>query len=128
MPPQPPPALDLLTLAATLATFVFGPAGAVVGAYSIIILSALGGAAWASANHEQSTRWDTLKHFALRVGLALLLTVAIADWMQEHDGLETRWTLGPLAALVAAKPEWVLRRIGAAWNAFTRNRTGGGER
>jgi hypothetical protein len=125
MPPQPPPALDLLTLAATLATFVFGPAGAVVGAYSIIILSALGGAAWSSASREQATRWETLRHFALRVGLALLLTVAIADWMQEHVGLEMRWTLGPLAALVAAKPEWVLRRIGSAWSAFTRRKEGG---
>ena len=124
MTPQPPPVLDLVTVAGTVATFAFGPAGLVVGAYAVIILSALGGAAWSSASAAPGTRWETLRHFGLGVGLALLLAVPLADWIQAHAGIEMRWTLGPLAALVAAKPEWVLRRISAAWTAFTR-RTGG---
>lgn len=124
----PPPLLDLVSAAGAVASLAFGPAGVVVGAYAVVILSALGGAAWASASRPAATRWATLKHFALLVGLALLLTVPLAQWLQAHAGLEMNWTLGPLAALIAAKPDWVLRRISAAWSAFTRGRgANGGE-
>ena len=125
-PQPPPPLLDLVSVAGAVATIAFGPAGVIVGAYAVVILSALGGAAWSSASRPEDSRLGTLKHFALRVGLALLLTVALADVLQRYTGIEMRWTLGPLAALVAAKPEWVLRRISAAWNAFTRARGGNG--
>lgn len=123
MPPHPPP-LDIVTVSVAVFTFAFGPVGVVVGAYAVIVLSALGGAAWSSASREASTRWATLQHVAFCVGLALLLTVPLAGWIQANAGLEMRWTLGPIAALIAAKPDWVLRRIAAAWNAFTR-RNGG---
>lgn len=127
MAPQTPPALDPVTVAVGLASFAFGPSGVVVGAYAVIFLSALGGAAWSSASRPEASRWETFKHFGFRVGLALLLTVALADWLQRYTGLEMRWTLGPLACLIAAKPEWVLRRINAAWSAFTRGRGGKGD-
>lgn len=123
MTPQPPP-LDIVTVSVAVFSFAFGPSGVVLGAYAVIVLSALGGAAWSSASRAVSTRWATLQHVAFCVGLALLLTVPLAGWLQAHAGLEMRWTLGPIAALIAAKPDWVLRRIADAWNAFSRNKTG----
>jgi len=111
MPHSPQPPLDIVSIAIAAATAMLSAgAGTVVGTYSVILVCALGGAAWSAGNQEpfeQHRRARTLLHILLRVGLALVVTVPIAEmassaWPQ----LQVRWLFGPVAMLVAGQPPW----------------------
>jgi hypothetical protein len=105
----PPPHLDIVTLMIVLSSAVFGPDLAqAIGPYSVIILSAIGGAAWSATGIEQATRMRTLRHMATMVGLALIGAVPVAEILARVTDIEVRWTLGPVAAAIAARPDLVL--------------------
>ncbi len=107
-----PPQLDIVTVAIAAASAMLGTYwGGIVGPYAVIILAAMGGAAWSAASRPESTRWAAVRHGGLMVGLALLVTVPLAEFLTRWTGLESRWMLGPLAALIAARPEWVVAQI-----------------
>lgn len=118
MTPQPTQ-LDIITVAIAVASWVLGAeVAAIVGPYSVILLSAVGGAAWSAGRKAQPTRLGALLHIAGSVGLALIATVPLAELIARWTDLQARWTLAPAAVLIAARPDWVWRQI--------RGRIGGG--
>lgn len=119
MTPTPPP-LDLVTVAIAVASALLGVgAGTIVGTYSVILLCALGGAAWSASNAETDPggrRLRTVLHIALRVGLAVLCTVPMSElaataWPQ----VNVRWLFGPVAVVIAGQPRWALRFVRATF-------------
>ena len=80
MTPPPHAPLDIVTVLITLFSAILAPELAnVLGPYVVIVLSALGGAAWSSTYGEASTRRSTALHIVLMVGLALIATVPLAE-------------------------------------------------
>lgn len=110
-----PPAqhsLDIVTVAIMAASAVVGSNwGGIVGPYAVILLAAIGGATWSAAGRDEGPRWHAVRHVALLVGLSLLATVPLAELLTYITGLQSRWMLGPVAALIAARPEWVMAQI-----------------
>jgi len=128
MTPTPPPPPDIVTLAIAVASAIFGAnAGAAVGAYSVIILFAVGGAAWSAAARPESTRLGAFWHGVFMVLVALGVTVPISEALFKFAGLESRWTLGPIAAVVAARPEWVIDQLKALWFRRSSQPSNGGQ-
>ncbi|HWH74897.1 MAG TPA: hypothetical protein VNV16_11615 [Methylibium sp.] len=108
MHPTPPP-LDIVTVAIALVSLAVGPElAAQVGPYSVILLSAVGGAAWSASASPEASRLLTLRHMLAMVGLALIGTVPLAEGLARLAGIEARWAFGPVAAIIAARPDWVL--------------------
>lgn len=118
----PPSNLDIVTVAIVMATWALGAeAAAIVGPYTVILLSAVGGAAWsASRRRAQRTRVGTLVHMLLSVGLALIATVPLSELIARWTDLQARWTLAPAAVLIAARPDWIWQQV--------RDRIGGRDR
>jgi Ca2+/Na+ antiporter len=114
MTPTPPPQLDIVSVAILLAGALFGREVAqVAGPYGVILLASIGGAAWSAARQGERTRASTLRNMFLMVGLALLVTVPLAAVASSWVGIESRWLLGPVAAVIAGVgPEWFVGLIG----------------
>lgn len=109
-PPQPQ--LDIVTVAIAVLSWIVGAeAAAIVGPYTVIVLSALGGAAWSAGRRTQSSSIAALTHIILSVGLALIATVPIAELIARWTDLQSRWTLAPAAVLIAARPDWLWQQI-----------------
>lgn len=110
IPPQHP--LDIVTVAIAALSWAIGSeAAAIIGPYSVIILSALGGAAWAASRGEPRGAGRTALQIVLAIGLALIATVPTAEMISAWAGVQSKWTLAPAAALIAARPEWVVRYL-----------------
>lgn len=108
--------LDLVSLAIAAASALFGAAvGAPVGVYAVIVLAAVGGATWSANQRGESSRGSTTVHIALRVLAALVFTVPLAEALAHFTGLELRWTLAPLSALISARPDWIVGQLRALW-------------
>ena len=126
MAAPPPTPLDIVTVTIAVATWLVGAEVAdVIGPYAVILLSALGGAAWSASRRVQLTRMGTLLHIVLSVGLALIATVPVAELMAWGTRLQSRWMLAPAAVVIAARPDvlWQLLR-----SALSRGRTDDAER
>lgn len=109
MTPQPPPQLDIVTVAIALLTLITGPEiAAMVGPYSVILLAAIGGAAWSASAMPAATSGATVRHIAFMVGLAVIGTVPLAEGVARLAGIEARWAFGPVAAVIAARPDWIV--------------------
>lgn len=116
MTPPPHAPLDIVTVLITLFSAILAPELAnVLGPYVVIVLCALGGAAWSSTYGEASTRRSTALHIALMVGLALIATVPLAEMAARIGGFQSRWAFGPMAALIAARPDWVIAEVRDLW-------------
>lgn len=97
----PPPHPDIVTVAIAVATALFGPQmGEIAGPYGVILLGACLGGAWATTRRPESGAVSSLLYMAGVVGIALLVTVPLSELVASHWGLESRWTLGPVAAIV----------------------------
>lgn len=113
----PPPSLDLVTLAIAIFSAWFSAETAtVLATYSVILLGAIGGAGWSASSRGESTTRSTLLHMLAMVGLALILTVPLAELVARASGLNIRWIFAPMAVLISARPEWVVKRIRSAWD------------
>ena len=124
MQPTPPPPPDIVTVAISLASALFGAnVSTAVGTYSVIIVFAVAGAAWSASGRPEGTRWAALRHGIFMVMLALALTVPLAEGLHQYVDLESRWTLAPIAALVAARPEWVIGQLVDLWRWWRGART-----
>lgn len=103
---------DAITVAIAIASWLLGPDVAeVVGAWSVILLSALGGAAWSVGQEVSMTRWAAVGHILLGMGLAIITTIPAAELLARYASLEPRWTLAIAAALIAARPKTAIRLI-----------------
>jgi hypothetical protein len=111
MTPTPTPPIDIVSVSILLAGTLFSRELAeVVGPYAVIVLAAIGGAAWSAARLPKGTRLSTLRHMLLMVGMALLATVPLAALASNFTEVETRWLLGPVAAVIAGVgPEWFVK-------------------
>lgn len=113
MPPATPPPVDVVTVAiALLAGAIGAPAAQLVGPYAVIVLAAVLGAAWSASRSAPRTRCGVVLSMARVVGLALLVAVPLAELLALHVGLERRWLLGPVAAIVGG--------VGEDWPAVIR--------
>ena len=112
--PHAPPNLDLFSVVVVFATSLGanGDIASILSAYGLIVVSAIGGAAWAATGLPGLTKAATLLHMLLMVGLALIGTVPLAELLARVSGVEVRWLLAPLAVLIAARPDWVIVAIG----------------
>lgn len=109
-PPQQP--LDIVTVAIAVVSWLLGAdVAAIVGPYAVILLSALGGAAWSASRRPQRTRTAVVLHIALSVGLALIATVPLAELIARWAEVHARWILAPAAVLIAARPEWIWQQV-----------------
>lgn len=106
------PSLDIVTVSIAIASWALGAElAAIVGPYTVIVLSALGGAAWSAGRRTQHTRFGAVLHILLSVGLALIATVPIAELIARWTDLQARWTLAPAAVLIAARPDWIWQQV-----------------
>lgn len=113
MASPPPPPVDIVTGAITLATWLVGARAAeLVGPYAVIVLAAVLGSAWGASRSAPRTRVAALFAMVRVVGLALLVSMPLAELLAVHVGLTQRWMLGPVAALVGG--------IGEDWPAVIR--------
>ncbi len=111
--PASAPHLDPFSVVVLFATSfgVTGDAASILGAYSVILLSAFGGAAWSASGMPDLTRLGIFLHILLMMGLALVGTIPLAELISHVTNVEIRWLLAPLAILIAARPDWVLRTL-----------------
>lgn len=92
--------LDIVSLAIALVALIASPqVAAMVGPYAAIALLAITGAGIAlSGNNAEMTNWQACKYVSIRVLLALVLTVALAKFVQVFwPGLQPIFTLIPVA-------------------------------
>jgi len=96
------PIADIVGLAIFIAAFIFSPAAAqVVGPYMVIVVAATIGASFKVARREKSSRWGAFWFFLRVVGLAVLLTAALAALLNAYrPDLEPRVTVAPIALLI----------------------------
>ena len=93
---------DFITLSIFIAAMLFSREAAdVVGPYVAIIAAATIGASFALARREKTTRTGAAIFFARVVGLAVLLTVGLAQVVSAYyPAMQERLMLIPIALLV----------------------------
>jgi hypothetical protein len=107
----PTPPLDIVTVMIAAATWAIGSEAAqYVGPYSVIILGAIGGATWSASSRQSESRWQALRYVLWMVGLALIATVPLAELIARWTEIAPRWIFAPVAVVVAARPDWVIRQ------------------
>lgn len=119
MQPNPPPALDIVSVAVGLAAGVYSPqAAAIIGPYAVIILGSTLGASWSSSRIKTAGAFVVVRHIAGMVAVALLVTVPLAEIAAAQLGYPPNWVLGPLATGIGALgPDglsWLIREGFAA--------------
>lgn len=103
--------LDIVTVSIALATWVVGAEVAqIVGPYSVIIAGAIGGATWSASSRPRESRGAALRYVLWMVGLALIATVPLAELIARWTEIAPRWMFAPIAVIVAARPDWVVRQ------------------
>ena len=112
MTPTPSPITDVVGLCVFIAAMAFSPdVSAVVGPYAVIIAAAAIGASFALARRQRTTRAGAVWFFVRIVGLAVVLTVGLAQLVaSRHPDLHERVLIAPIALLVGA--------IGDGWPAL----------
>ena len=106
------PPLDIVTVMIALATWVVGSEAAYyIGPYSVIIAGAVGGATWSASARPTENRWQTFRYVLWMIGLALISTIPLAEIIARYTDIAPRWMFAPLAVLIAARPDWVLRQV-----------------
>lgn len=107
-----PSIVDVVGLFVLIAATLFSSEVAlVVGPYLVIVVSATIGASFAVARREKSTRSEAIFFFARVVGLAVLLTVGAAAYINSYrPDLSPRILVAPIALLIGF--------IGDQWGAL----------
>lgn len=97
------PSLDPIEVARLLVgLFLSQQVAAVVGPYAIIILAAMGGAAFRLADAPATGRYGAFFFFFWRTIAAVLLTVPVANMIAARDATwEAQWFFVPAAAGLA---------------------------
>lgn len=93
---------DFIALLVFLGTLIFGnDVAAVVGPYVAIVAASALGASFALARREKTARSDAVKYFILVVGLAVMVTVGLAQLAQSYfPVLHERLILVPIALMI----------------------------
>lgn len=110
------PPLDIVTVAITLSTALFGaPVAAILGPYAVIFIGAVLGASWSASRRPPSeSRLSTLLYVMGVVLLALMITVPATELLVAYAKVEARWILGPVATLIGGiGDDWPKIRVWA---------------
>lgn len=110
--PQPVPIDPVTVLTMLTGRHVDAQVAAVIAAYMAIFLGACLGGAWslsarerdrdATAGRSPTSRLSSVAYLFGVVLVAIFFTVPAAEWLQgQYQALEVRWTLFPLAAVIA---------------------------
>ena len=127
------PDISIVALAGMLASAIFGHEMAhVVGPYIVIILASTVGASFALARRPPETRASAVYFFLRTVGLAILLTVALASIVTGYYPEATEKALiAPIAFVVGyigdgwpAVFKWASEKINAFIDALIKSREG----
>lgn len=131
--PQPIPIDPVTVLTMLTGRHVDEQVAAVIAAYMAIFLGACLGGAWSLSARERDRERDpaAMRSPANRLAsigylfgvvlVAIFFTVPVAEWLQgKYQALEVRWTLFPLAAVIAG--------IGDRWPDVARWAIGLGKR
>lgn len=114
------PSLDPIEVARLLAgAFLSQRLAAVVGPYAVIILAAMGGAAFALANRPPTGRSSSFFFFTWTTVMAVLLTVPVATLVANYkDDWEAQWFFIPMAAILAYTADRWKELVGAGVDAI----------
>lgn len=119
---NPQPQLDIVTVAIAVSTWAVGAELAqYIGPYSVIVAGAIGGATWAATRRKMNSRWEALAYVLWMVGLALIATVPLAEVVARVSGVAPRWMFAPVAVVIAAQPNWVVRQARSWWGSKSRD-------
>ena len=96
--------LDPVATTTAVFTLLFGPTlSTYVGPYFVIIIGATIGASWSLGRQQEASRYEACKYFALMLGSALMVTVPMAEflnqWVQWND---SKVLFAPIAMLIGA--------------------------
>lgn len=111
------PIADIVGLAVFIAALIFSTeVAAVVGPYMVIVVAATLGASFKVARRDKSTRTSAVLFFLRVVGMAVILTVALAVALNSYrPDLSPRVTVAPIALLIGFVDwPWALSKIVAA--------------
>jgi hypothetical protein len=103
---QPNSNLDVVYVVISILTVLFGPSmAAIVGPFAVIVLSAVGGAAWSVGRRPSALRTigSDVFFFGRLAITAVMVTGGIAVFVERWTGAGTRqWTLPVIALLIGA--------------------------
>ena len=108
------PVLDIVGLFVFIAALIFSSeVAAVVGPYMVIVVAATLGASFKVARREKTTRTSAVLFFLRVVGMAVILTVALALVLNSYrPDLSPRVTVAPIALLIGFIDwPWALSKI-----------------
>ena len=109
-----PPVVDIVGLFVFIAAMIFSnEVAAVVGPYMVIVVAATLGASFKVARREKTTRTSAVLFFLRVVGMAVILTVALALVLNSYrPDLSPRVTVAPIALLIGFIDwPWALSKI-----------------
>jgi len=108
------PVVDIVGLFVFIAAMIFSnEVAAVVGPYMVIVVAATLGASFKVARREKTTRTSAVLFFLRVVGMAVILTVALALVLNSYrPDLSPRVTVAPIALLIGFIDwPWALSKI-----------------
>lgn len=93
------PQIDPVAVAVALAALMFAPdVASIIGPYFVIVVASTVGASFALARRPSDSRWSALAFFLRVNGLSVLLTWAIAAFLNSHvPSLEKSVLFAPVA-------------------------------
>lgn len=106
--------VDVVGLFVFIAAMIFSnEVAAVVGPYMVIVVAATLGASFKVARREKTTRASAVLFFLRVVGMAVILTVALALVLNSYrPDLSPRVTVAPIALLIGFIDwPWALTKI-----------------
>lgn len=116
------PIADIVGLAVFIAALIFSnEVATVVGPYMVIVVAATLGASFKVARRDKSTRTSAVLFFLRVVGMAVILTVALAVALNSYrPDLSPRVTVAPIALLIGFIDwPWALSKVvGAIFSAI----------
>lgn len=94
--------LDPLTAITALLSVIIAPAvAAVLAPYTLIVMAATTGAAWALGSREPSSRFAAAVFFTRLNLTAILVTVSLAESARSLGvSIDVRWLLAPIALVI----------------------------
>lgn len=112
--------LDPVSVSIAIASVLFGPTLAdIVGPYTVILMAATLGAAWALGRRKPDAEIGAALYFLRLNVTAILVTVSLANLASQWAGIEDgRWMLAPIALFVGSVGDdwpkvgnWVMLRL-----------------
>lgn len=108
MSAPPPPAVDAVSAAITLASAFVGPALAqVLGTYAVIVAAGLCGALLSLRRRDAGSRAGAALHVCVWTLISALITVPLAEIASTRAHVPALWLFAPIAVVISGiGDEW----------------------